>query len=452
MKLGLIFLICFFLCMPVIAQDWVPSGTHTWYNVDLNKTRVHGGGPPYNYQNPADGIWKATNLTWVASGGNLFNLTNGHRSMIDGTTNIIKYEKEGHIIRQRAYALLAYRRSTHQRVLLDDTPDFSNRSFNDSIVTYTDIFPNVDLEIITRLGSLASHWVFHQAARDQFGTWWANNGSPSDAYWAVATRFDIDSLGGDVSLHDSTGQMDVSVDIDIKRRMDFKSDGNSLFHCPPEYLDQFIPWVSGDGEGTSWPVYRRIVHISGKKYLIEGVKWTDAQQVPVGDISHDTEFGNNTIYGSNASLNNRQRGTTAVPASSGTMDSITFYTAGGAVPNVHGAIYNAAGTTLIDSSAELQAMDGGWNSSPVLLGASITGSTTYTLWCWGGNTVTKAGAEAGVTRYQNTGQSYGAWPATITLGNTDVDEAISIYAVYTIDGAPAADISYVRRIKEGEGK
>ena len=432
----------------------VPVGTHKWLKPN-GDTLLHDGGPPYNYLDIAGNTWKSSDLTWIADGGDIVNYTNNHYSRIDGITNIVEFEMYGRVVKQRAFGLFAYRRSTHQRVMLDNTPDFSNRTFSDSIVLYTDVFPNVDLRVKCRLDALSLHWTFKQAARDAFETWWQNNGFLPDIYLVVATRFDI-SAANDIVLYDSTGEIDITNDIDVKRNMRFfRSDGKRLFLLHYEYLDQFLPAETDAGMSVMIPVYKRVVQIAGKGYLLEGVKWTDAQQIPAGVISHNVQFGNSTTAGgTNATIGNRQRGNTATPASSGTMDSLVVYFNTGSGVASYQALYNSAGTVLLDTTISVAGHGSGWIQSAVTQGASITGSTEYGLWTWadGGSLLAQTSGATGEKTWVNVSKTYGGgWDneVPITLGNEDVNEQFVQYGVYTISGGPAPTSTRRRKVLLG---
>jgi len=420
---------------------YVPSGTHSWYNASVDSTRIHSGGPPENYRDK-DGVWKKIDLTWILESGNIINITNNFKSKVNGITNTMSYEISHRIVKQKPFGLFAYRRSTNQRVVLDNTPDFSTRSFLDSVVTYTNIFLGVDLKVIVRLDGLAFKWVFHQSARDTFEAWWVSKGSLPDVYLVTAFRFDLSSLG-ETELYDKTGKIDLAFEKEVPDGITFKTlAGDDKFFLRKEYLEQII-WATPPDDPDSaiqFPVYTRLFQNGGKQYLLEGVKWTDAKQIPPGDISHYDTFGNLNAGTSTGHINNRSRGCSiGSPASNGTLDSIKVNLgASSATANVRMAICDLADDVPLDSTHEITT-NAGWYASNVYNNITLSTSTSYELFVWGdGSGLMLSGSNnaSGYTRWTNTGVTYSGndWANPIPHNNPTSNEQYDIVAVYTVSG------------------
>lgn len=155
------------------------------------------------------------------------------------------------------------------------------------------------------------------------------------------------------------------------------------------------------------------------------------------------QFGNTEQEVTLARIDDRQRGTTGTTGAAGTLDSLYIYLTGSA--NVcRCAIYTGDLATLVDSTAEFTTTPDSWNQIVFVIGASVTATTNYTLWCWGDVNPTRmvSGAAVGFTYWTNSSEGYGgAWAEPISGGNEVADEAVSIYAVYTADAG--ADVGQV---------
>ena len=163
----------------------------------------------------------------------------------------------------------------------------------------------------------------------------------------------------------------------------------------------------------------------------------------------DAVFGNTATETSAGHIGNRQRGILASTGSpGGTLDSMKVYLASGNIFPVKCACFSSDGSTFIDST-EIITPSGSaeWQKLDFIQTASVSTSTAYTIWCWS-STASNLMVDdpfVGFTRYTNTGRSYGAWQATISLNNPSTGEAYSIHAWYTESGAPAPGLPRRRR-------
>jgi len=174
-------------------------------------------------------------------------------------------------------------------------------------------------------------------------------------------------------------------------------------------------------------------------------------------------FGQTSAGGSYAVLddvtgNNKIATKFTMGATGGTVDSITAFmrTNWDGDDDVTLFIYSDDSNSpdvVVDSAVGTTSATGGsWISAEAAIGATLTGSTDYWL-----GVRNKSATLTGIAYTDATGYSRILTADAGTLDDpwsggsvNDNSTRVSIYVTYTVTGV--ADISYVRRIKEGEGK
>lgn len=148
----------------------------------------------------------------------------------------------------------------------------------------------------------------------------------------------------------------------------------------------------------------------------------------------------------------------------GTLDSLFIYlynTSG--TTYFKGSIYDDSDGSLVDSTTGVETVtsgnDGVFLGMAFENGGSISSGVNYRL-C-----VHVQGPGTRISQYNEAGTDYTFW-RDLGAGSVDTvwyatqdsttyfnyNYTLRIYATYIVAGGPAADISHVRRIKEGEGK
>jgi hypothetical protein len=428
------------LASPVWA-GFEPSGPYTYYNPETGQTRVATGGPLRNYFDGS--IWRKINPDFQAIGGQLVADSGYHKVITDPTENIIWLDWNGHTLGIKAGNLYAYRKSTDTRTPIA-TPDFTYRSYDANIITITGIYPNVDLEIENRTGHLRHRFIFHQAARDDFETWWQNNGQHDDIYVVNAFRLYVGQLNCD--WRDQVGDFDLSVDRDITGLVELRYGDAAEFFLG----DERVKLSTGPVDHT--PLYKRVMLIGGNPYLAEGFKWTTVRVWNDGDIIHNATFGNQSET-ETASHSMADDETVAArfqgPNFSGTLDSVYAFVHDNWSVNdtakffiysdstVAGQTYpghilaSASGRVAIFSAAATY----GWKGDAVSV--ALTSGEYY----WMGLNlaeITTGGGTASINASAATGGDFNNIADPLPLidpwdGGTVQVKVLSIYGVYTLD-------------------
>ena len=266
--------------------QWVPSGPYTYYNAELDRTRIVGGGPLRNYY--ADGAWRSVNPEFRYVGNWLVSDSGYHKVAANLTTNVVWLNWRGHYLGIEVAPLYACRASTTERTKLAD-PSFTSRSWDGSIITIEDVYPGVDLEIENDPDALKHRYHFHPAARTALETWWQNNGQHDDM-WVVNTfRLHIDSLNCNWSDKVSGFTLDSERELTLPVRI---GSAAAEFFLP----NQVVELEATDGEQGS--LSYRLLRIGGNAYLAEGFRWATVREWDAGTIGHYAVFGNK--YNGNA--------------------------------------------------------------------------------------------------------------------------------------------------------
>ena len=323
--------------------DWVPSGRISDFNAAIDRTRTVSGGPSWNYLDGA--TWRKINADFRQVGQNMVSDSGNHKVQSDGERTRMKWGD--FIIKQRIRGLFAYRRSTHNRIKLAD-PNFTNKATSGNVITITDCYPGVDVEIINEPDQLKIHYVFHDSFRATFENWWQANGSPADAYVVNLIELDVDSLG--LVWRDSTGIFDLNTSRDLDGVVPLtKDDVVQFFLTRTDYR-------SGDNSDR---LYQRIIRDGPTKYLAEGFPWAVVRDWPAGDIEHGATIGNETTS------SEANWGTTGVTqtmpyttdGTGGNADSVHIRVRNGGTNDViQGLIYTSSASepaALVDSTATL---------------------------------------------------------------------------------------------------
>lgn len=277
----LIKLFALLLLAATVSAEYLPSGSRSSYNADVDSSRLATGGPLRNYLDGS--TWREIKTDLRLDNGALVSDSGFHSFHADLATNIVRLDWQGHILKLEVAPLFAYRRSTNTRTKLAN-PNFTNRSFSGSTITIRNIYPNVDLDIINTPDAMKHRFTFHQAARDAFDTWWANNGSLEDIYLVNTFRLDVDSLG--LRWADSAGNFDMTSERDLTRYVRLKSGTLTKF-----FLTKTEVWLDA-APGGHLDLYKRLMLIGGTPYLAEGFRWVDARLIGDGPLKHDVTFGN----------------------------------------------------------------------------------------------------------------------------------------------------------------
>lgn len=421
----------------MVFADYVPSGPYRFYNAEVDSSRVASGGPLRNYND--NGTWRTINPAFRLDGGKLVSDSGRHGVEADLSTNIVRLDWKGHILRLEVAPLFAYRRSVATRWKLAD-PNFTTRSYSDNTILIENIYPNVDLRIVNDPDGLKHSYTFHQAARDAFETWWQNNGAYDDIYIVNAIRLDVDSLG--LSWTDSTGGFDLTESRDITGAVRLKLGAATRFFLRPTRIqpDTTDEWAV---------VYKRIIVIGGNPYLVEGFKWSTVRTWSDGDIYHDAEFGGKGNSGSNLGIvpDDKYASIFTMGASEGTMDSIYISAKriGGTNDSITLFVYDdssAHGGTDTVPAALIATADGyvvvsssGYENFGTTISGSVSASTDYFL---GGHNSNESNCyfEGTATATYDEVEETDPLPLSDPFGslNDDNQYSMNIWVVYTVAG------------------
>lgn len=420
------------------AAEYVPSGPRSFYNADVDSSKYATGGPLRNYH--SDGQWRQINPDFRVKGGWLVSDSGQHSVGANLSTNVVWVEWEGHYLGLEVAPLYAYRKSTGVRIKLAD-PSFTQRSFDGPFIRITNIYPNVDLEIRNEPTSVQHRFIFSQSARDAFGIWWQNNGSHEDIYIVNSLKLHTDSLNLPVSV-------DLSVDQDIDR-VNF----GDLFGLSRRRM------YHENGNHTD-TVYKRIVNISGSHYLLEGFKWTTIKDWSDGDIFHYLVLGSDGDYTEELQFGGSLHAVVFIDTSGVAGTATAVWVRGrGDNDEVNVGLYadNAGSPAALISFATIHIDGAGpleWHTAAYT--ETIDATTVYWILIQNNTASSVIVAYDGPvsTARDGTKNAYEdpAPPTDPQSGGTiqsRTNNNRACYIEYTAAGG-AADISYVRRVKENQ--
>ena len=437
-------LVLVFLLPILVSAELKPVGTHSWQDSTNGKT-VHavGSSVPINYQN-TDSSWERIDSHWEQINDTTWRVVKGkHKTyaFADGRAYYVLPRKGvRHAIGTDTRRLIKFNKldstwSTLFTASIDSvTISQGVDELDPSFLTFHDIFPGVDKMLVYDRGRYAERYIFHQEARDSLVSLgpWANH------LIGTATKLDLDSLN--LNFHDSLGQFSVGVKGRLIRGwLKCQKADTMVFTLSREYL-----WAEDTLIGVSDViVWKRIVKLTGKAYLVEMFNPVPTASWADGDIWHNAGFGSE---GDGVALLDFEDDIWAgiySPASSGTADSMKIrLQISSSAKNVKGALYLWSDTSLVDST-EIRSISSGaehWEYFDFILGGSITAFTQYAL-----TAMCQAGGGTGKIDYISSGGThsgqlsfgYGAWPDPWSTADLSGSFTISIYAYYTLEGEPA---------------
>ncbi|MCK5020657.1 MAG: hypothetical protein KAS32_26795 [Candidatus Peribacteraceae bacterium] len=427
-----------------VQADWIPSGPRHYYDSHIDQSKISTGGPLLNYRD--NGVWRSIKPEFVLDDGWLRSDSGVHQVAFNVGTNKIYYQQDGHILGLDIGNLYAYRKSTNERFWLA-SPDFNKRSYVGATVTFTDIYPNVDLTITNSSDDLTHYFTFSQLARDQIETWWQNTGQLDDIY--IVNTFKVDASRLNLSLSDSVGSVSLDSESDITNLLTF---GEGLFYSQRGLVELHKP------DSNSDRLYRRMMRVNGETYLAEGFPWSEIRTWDQGSIGHNATFGNTSLGGSAGAIepgtNNKISNKYVMNNENGTITSITV----GIRDNWNGDdtviayVYDDNATfpnSLIDTAfIEVESSTISWVQGSSTMSGSLTASAVYWI---GSQNITSVSANTALA-YTSTSDLDGVLVTDPTPlddpwsgGSVASRNTYSIYITYTASGGAPEQPSGRRR-------
>ncbi len=280
-----------FLLAATASAQYLPSGPRADYNATVDSSMKATGGPLWNYED-ANG-WHRINPNFRLESGWLVADSGEHEAHADLATNTIWLEWNGHWMGLKVGPLYALRYSTKDTVRLA-APVFTNRSYSGNEITFTDIYPGVDVTITNTVSSLEHHFSFGADALASIETWWLNNGSLDDIYIVNSIRWIVDSLN--CPMTDNLGALVLDEPRDITGKVEFMSEGTPLFAMQKSAVTN-TGYIDNYDDYRKATLYNRVILLNDNVFHLEGFKYSDIRGWPGAGVSHSELFGNNNTTG-----------------------------------------------------------------------------------------------------------------------------------------------------------
>lgn len=413
------------LIMATAASAATPIGPASWRNPDGSVSHAMGIGGAPALCDSINGQWFFIQDNWSRVGqAKIWRSVNGREAIFCDSVGGVHFKKGNHHLGLHKPRLIRFSLIDSTYQILDGTAVPDSVTAREHVVTLWGIFAGINLRIQNNpkvLRQSALRWEFTQAARTALaalpGTW-------NDRLVSVVYEVDHDSLNASLS------------DVGLSAGPITVGDGTAVWSIPPSFLE-------ADTGLTEIPVYKRIARQGGKTYFFEGFSATATAQVIPGSLQHNATFGNTSVGIGNQAMNNIIIGAVFPSASAGTLDSITWCTAGTAGTPIltKVMIYARADTSLVACTDTFRVPastpDGTWISRPVPGSVSIS-ATNYFLCGQAAGSITMkylgivAEAQSDTVHLDaNTFSNTSCVdPAVFTL--RQVNRRLCIYATYTV--------------------
>lgn len=253
-----------------------PSGYNQW-EISDNKYQSQFGGEFHNYHKP-DQSWAEIESDWINEGDTLF--TN-YRSILQtdvtdkGQSRItLNYKGNTYTVTQTPKRLIWLKTDNWNWIDIFPSTTWPTPTVDDSVVSWSNIFPGVNYQIIKRRGAVPHRVQFKPAFLDS-------------AVTLYNQRSDSQTIAlGNVIEYSLTGVDDADIGIGNVSKRILKKLKDFVFEISNQRL-----WH--DTAVTDIPVLQRWVKVAGKIYCIEYVMMSDVKQFhedyPTEIIWHNTE-------------------------------------------------------------------------------------------------------------------------------------------------------------------
>lgn len=281
---------------------WKPVDYSRWINKsDHRKQAALFGEPIRNYER-TDGDWETIDNNWINSGDSLYT---AHNAVLktevrkDGSSQItFSYQGESFIIRQTLRRMVWLRSADWAWDDIFTQPDWSTVAVDSNIISWRNVFPQIDYRIIKTNGKLEHRIYFNPSFLDTAVALYDQSADTSSLYLANVIEYSF-----------SQNIDNADLELGNRERRILKQFGRMTFTVDHQQL--FYP---GWNSSAYVPVLQRWIKQNGKIYCIEAVAMTYIKaihrQYPDSSISHndsqtfDENSCEDTFVNSQMSTNN----------------------------------------------------------------------------------------------------------------------------------------------------
>lgn len=258
---------------------WTPTGHNTWHNTDIPVLQKFTTDPvPRNYQDSTG--WHEIETDFHENGEGFYVSWN---SLLKTTINpnggevlvTMTWDGVDYTVVQQLHSLKFFRKSDSAWIDIDDSPDWSNVSFDSNIVTWTGIFPGVDYRVQKDTARVNTGIFFKPGFLDSSVILYNQRSDSADIYLASVTAY---TLSANIDDHDS------SLGNVMQRKL--KQLGSHVFQLGRQRL-RFPGYLTV----AEVPVWQRHKIVGNTLYVLEFVKMSAIKLIhatlPTATIWHN---------------------------------------------------------------------------------------------------------------------------------------------------------------------
>lgn len=279
----IVFLLLFIICSNSFAQDttvFKPINYKKWQGKSNDRKRAGlFGGSIKNY-NVSDSTWARIENNWIVDGDSVIIADKAvlkTRVRYNGESSVdIDYEGSTYTITQKMVGLYFFRSTDTARLAIDKTPNYSRRSVDSNIISWKNVFPQVDYQVIKSDGRLEHRIFFKPLFLDSAVVLYDARSDTDFIYLSNVMEY---TLSGNID--ESNKEM-----VNINKRI-FKKLGKYVFKLQRQQL-----FYDGWANDAVVKVRQDWIKRKNKWYCVESIKMSDIKRIhnnnPTDTLWHNT--------------------------------------------------------------------------------------------------------------------------------------------------------------------